>query len=125
LIKDKLSISDDHSLAFVTLAKKAFTAKELEQLIDRLGDLRAQLQPAVPMEAPKLRDNDYAMSVSRFDVNASVDTGQTLIQLRHLGFGWTTYALSRAGAQLLAEGLTNLHRAVDASAVIDPHSKKH
>lgn len=125
MLKDKIEVTEDRSLAKVTLASKAFTAKEMEELIDRLSRARAQMLPEVSREAPELKPGDWMLGVSKLALAFSVDTRQTVLRIRNIGAGWQNFALSPEVAASLANYVSDLHVSVARSGVMEGDGSKH
>jgi hypothetical protein len=61
---------------------------ELEALIARAVQRRAQLQPEVPREPPKHTYGESGLAWRTF-----LDGEMTVLQFRHPGWGWLTFGL--------------------------------
>jgi hypothetical protein len=77
----------------------------LDELIDALGKLRAELNPPVPERLDDCLQNIVSASAMTLGRTRS---GELLLAVCHPGFGWLTFGLSEPVRAGLAEGLLKL-----------------
>ena len=80
----------------------------VEQLIEVLGQMRAEMTPArVPVE-PQFGQPLQAVPDPRWYVGNAINRPHAFVSLHHPGFGWTAYALPLARAQAFHHQLTHV-----------------
>ena len=80
-------------------------ASEIDEIILKLGHLRAQMQPAQPPVPAK--SMTYTLEVDpcwHVDKNALLE-GTTVLMLRHTGLGWIAFSLPPQSVEKLQRAL--------------------
>jgi hypothetical protein len=81
-------------------------AGEIDSLITHLGQIRARMQPAPPLQP--VESQSYTLEVDPcWHVDRSPLLDGVVLLLRHAGFGWTAFALSPTS-------ISKLHNALKA-----------
>lgn len=89
-----MHITDDGRRAHLNI-DRTFTGAELETLISDLADLRAKIQPAVPMNRPLPGEADTAERLLTQDepsvLAVPLRNGRIRLWLRNSGLGWLIF----------------------------------
>ena len=101
------TLSEDRKLVIVTFpttpeVRLELPAEEVAKLIAGLCELRAHLEPPVPMEFP-LGQAVGAISDPRWAAEPELLLGQSLLHLRHPGLGWLHFVLPQNEARTLGQ----------------------
>ncbi|WP_043286443.1 hypothetical protein [Paraburkholderia oxyphila] len=81
-------------------------AQDIEAMIEQLANIRAAMQPARPLSPPS---GTYPMELDPcWRVDRLRDFDGAVLSLRHVGKGWTAFALPASSLASLFEALSSL-----------------
>ena len=107
-----IGMSEDRQHAIVKL-DVGLNAADLDDLIMKLADLRANLEPAHQLEAPLRKFRPLLWT--HWYCMAEVMNNDTVLMFRHPGYGWLPFRLDRETRQKLIEEMTKESQAEPAT----------
>ena len=104
-------LTDDKKSVVLTLTKRSsgplkLDADEVDQMLQRLGQVRATMQPEIPRALPR-EEQTLAVGNPALAIAALRDGGSVL-HVRDPRYGWLHYAIPAPALQELATMLANL-----------------
>lgn len=97
---------ETHRLNLVTPAEGyTYSAEELSNLIGVLAEMRTQMLPAIPLEAPPMQNMQNVADNPPMQWGYDELNDRFALLIRHPGHGWIGYSLSLETAAALQRGL--------------------
>ncbi|MGO4609427.1 hypothetical protein AB4142_24090 [Variovorax sp. 2RAF20] len=123
--EERVALNSDASEVTLHLDGK-LSAHELEDLIHRLAELRAAMNPAVPdTRAAALAANSAMLEEDRPSITAAVRLdGSLRISMRNRGIGWVAAIVERRTAHALGRYMVEATPEVQPLDLIN-HSERH